>query len=65
MSISFFIIKKKKEKMNVLNSWHIYCFIVQVTFIFLFHFLFVKLVTDVELTSELDISKPTPTKVDD
>ena len=28
-------------------------------------FLFVKLVTNVELTSELDISKPTPTKVDD
>ena len=36
MSTSFFI--KKKKKLNVLDSWHIYCFIIQVTFMFFLFF---------------------------
>ena len=36
MSISFFI--KKKKKLNVLNSWHMYCFVLQVTFFVFFIF---------------------------
>ena len=34
-TISFFI---KKKKLNVLDSWHIYCFILQVTFCIFFGF---------------------------
>ena len=54
-SISFFI---KKKKLNVLDSWHIYGFILQVTFwvfIYLFfflHFLYVELVSGAALTSK-------------
>ena len=47
---------------------HIYCFIVQVTFMFFFfffHFLFVELMSDAALISKLDMSTPTPIKVDD
>ena len=56
---------KKKKKLNVLDSRHIYCFIVQETFMFFFfHFLFVELVSDAALTSELGMSTPTPIEVD-
>ena len=58
------IIIKKKKKLNVLDSWHIYCFIVQETFMFFFHFLFVELVNDAALTSKLGMSTPTPIEVD-
>ena len=58
------IIIKKKKKLNVLDSWHIYFFIIQVTFMFFFYFLFVELVSDVALTSELGMSTPTPIEVD-
>ena len=68
MSTSFFIKKKKtkqnKTKQNVLDSRHIYCFIVQETFMFFFHFLFVELVSDAALTSKLGMSTPTPIEVD-
>ena len=50
MSISLFVKKKKilrlflsllkKKKLNVLDSWHIYCFIVQVTFMFILFFVY-------------------------
>ena len=60
----YFFLYFKKKKMNVLDSWHIYCFIVQVTFFFFFHFLFVEILSDDALTLELDMSTPTPIEVD-
>ena len=62
MSTSFFI--KKKKKLNVLDSWHIYCFYYTSDFYVFFHFLFVELVSDVALTSKLGMSTPTPIEVD-
>ena len=53
-----------KKKLNVLNSWHIYCFIVQMTFMFFSFFLFLELVSDAALMSELGMSTPTPIEVD-
>ena len=63
MSISLFVKKKKilrlflsllkKKKLNVLDSWHIYCFILQATFwvfFFFFTFFFVELVSGAALT---------------
>ena len=65
MSTSFFIKKKKKKKINVLDSWHIYCFYYTSDFyVFFFHFLFVELVSDVALTSKLGMPTPTPIEVD-
>ena len=64
MSTSFFI-KKKKKKLNVLDSWHIYCFYYTSDFyVFFFHFLFVELVSDAALTLELGMSTRTPIEVD-
>ena len=77
--------------MNVLDSWHIYCFILHSAclllsllkkpkclgflayllfyctsdfYVFFFHFLFLELVSDAALTSELGMSTPTPIEVD-
>ena len=63
MSISFFI--KKKKKLNVLNSWHMYCFVLQVTFFVFFIFLFVELVSDITFLSKLDLPTPTSIEVND
>ena len=60
MSTSFFI----KKKLNVLDSWHIYCFYNTSDFYVFFHFLFVELMSDVALTSKLGMSTPTPIEVD-
>ena len=63
MSTSFFI--KKKKKLNVLDSWHIYCFYCTSDFYVFFHFLFVELMSDVALTLELGMSTLTLIEVDD
>ena len=75
LHVYFFLYLKK---LNVLDSWHINCFIVHsayllfyctsdfyVFFFFFFHFLFVELMSDAALISKLDMSTPTPIKVDD
>ena len=58
------LFKIKNKKLNVLDSWHMYCFILQVTFC-VFHFSFVELVSDITFSLELDMLTPTPIEVDD
>ena len=62
MSTSFFI-KKKTKCLEFLAYLLFYCTSDFYVFFF-FHFLFVELMSDAVLTSELGMSTPTLTKVD-
>ena len=64
MSTSFFIKKKKKQKTKCLGFLAYLLFYCTRDFYVFFHFLFVELVSDVALTSKLDMSTPTPIEVD-
>ena len=70
MSTSFFIKKKKqnKTKQNKTKclgfSAYLLFYCTRYFYVFFFNFLFVELVSDVALTSELGMSTPTPIEVD-
>ena len=61
MSISFFTIKKKTKCLGFLAYLLFDC---TSDFYVFFHFLFVELMSDAALTSELGMSTPTLTEVD-